>query len=257
MGDEQNGFAFCPEGAHDVHQLVNFLGCQHGGGLVEDQNIVIPVEHLEDLHPLLHTHGDVLHPGIRVNLQAVALRQLQHPLAGIGPVDHQAFSRFRTQDDIVQHREALHQLKVLVHHANVQGRGIVGVLNLHHLAILLDDTLLGLVQAEQYAHQRGLASAVFPQQGMNLPPPELKRYIVIGLDAREFLGDIQHFNYVIHHAVPLQSDLCILLYRKKQKNASTNQPFYRYSPWRMGMENRAPRNAEPGEVSEKDISRSR
>ena len=72
------------------------------------------------------------------------------------------------QDDVVQHGEALHQLEVLVDHADAQCVGVVGVLdgNLH--AVLFDDALLGLVQAEQHAHQRGLAGTVFAQQGVDL-----------------------------------------------------------------------------------------
>ena len=66
-------------------------------------------------------------------------------------------------DDIVQHGEALHQLEVLVDHADAQRVGIVGVLDADLHAVLPDGALLRLIQAEQDAHQRGLAGAVFAQ----------------------------------------------------------------------------------------------
>ena len=56
---------------HDLHQLVDLLRGQHGGGLVKDQNLIVPVEHLQDLHSLLHTHGDILHLGVQIHRESL------------------------------------------------------------------------------------------------------------------------------------------------------------------------------------------
>ena len=205
MGDEEDGFALGLEAPHNVHQLVDFLGSQHGGRLVENQNLVVPVEHLQNLHTLLHANADVLHLGIGVHLQSVALGQLHDLLPGSGTVHHHTLHRLRAQNDVVQHREALHQLEVLVHHADVQGGGIVGVIDPDLLTILLDNSLFRLVQAEQDAHQSGLARAVLAQKGVDLAALQLERHVIIGLDAGEFLGDVQHFDDIIcHELTPLQ-----------------------------------------------------
>ena len=90
----------------------------------------------------------------------------------------------------------LYTSKVLVHHADTQIVGVVGVLDGHHLAVLFDDALLRLVQAEKHAHQRGLPGAVFAQQGVDLSLFQLQGDIVVGHDAGEPLGDIQHLNGV-------------------------------------------------------------
>ena len=74
MGDKEDGFTLLTEVFHNGHQLVDLLGCQNGSGFIKNQNLIIAVEHLQDFHTLLHTHGNVLHFGIHIHLQAVALR---------------------------------------------------------------------------------------------------------------------------------------------------------------------------------------
>ena len=39
---------------HDLHQLFNLLRRQHGRGLIKDQNLILPVKHLQDFSTLLH-----------------------------------------------------------------------------------------------------------------------------------------------------------------------------------------------------------
>ena len=90
---------------------------------------------------------------------------------------------------------------MLMNHADAQRCGIVRVVDMDFLTVLFDDALLRLVQSEQDAHQRGFACAVFAKQGMDLPPLKLQGDIVIGLDPRELLGDVQHLDYIVCHVV--------------------------------------------------------
>ena len=78
VGDEQNALALLGQPPHDLHQLFDFLRGEHGGGLVKDEHLVIAVEHLENLHALLHAHGDVLDFGVQIHLEAIALAQGKH-----------------------------------------------------------------------------------------------------------------------------------------------------------------------------------
>ena len=107
--------------------------------------------------------------------------------------------RFQLATGQLENHRSEHE--VLMDHADMQGRGVIGVADLDFLAVLFDDALLRLVKAEQHAHQGGLACAVFAQQGVNFSTAELQRHIVVGLDAGEFLGDVQHFNDKIFHVV--------------------------------------------------------
>ena len=45
VGDEQDALALRLEAPHDLHQLVDLLGGQDGGGFVKNQDFVVPVEH--------------------------------------------------------------------------------------------------------------------------------------------------------------------------------------------------------------------
>ena len=149
VGDKEDALAFLFEPAHDLHQLVDLLRGQNGGGLVKDQDLVVAVEHLEDLHALLHTHRDVADQSVGVYPQAVLFAQSHDLFAGLGLLQKAQLVGLHPQDDVVQNREALHQFEVLVHHADAQGVGIVGVADLHLLAVFADGALFGLVQAEQ------------------------------------------------------------------------------------------------------------
>ena len=183
VGDEEDALALLGQVLHDLHELVDLLGGEHGGGLVEDQDLVVPVEHLQDLGALLHAHGDVLDEGVRVHLQAVLLGQGQDLLPGLLLLQEAVLGGLHAHDDVVEHREALHQLEVLVHHADAQIVGVVGILDLNLFPVLFDDALLGLIQAEQDAHQRGFAGAVLAQQRVDLPFAKLQGDVVVGYDA--------------------------------------------------------------------------
>ena len=197
VGDKQDGLALLGKAAHDVHQLVDLLGSQNGGGLVEDEDLVVAIQHLQDLHPLLHTHGDVLHLGVQVHPQAVPLGQLLDLLPGRLFLQEAQLGILRAQDDVVQDGEHVDELEVLVHHADAQRRCVIGVVDLHRLAVFADLALLRLIQAEQDGHQRGLACAVFAQQGVDLTLAQLQGDVVVGLDAGKLLGDVKHFDHIL------------------------------------------------------------
>ena len=127
-------------------------------------------------------------------MQAVFFAQSHDLFPGFLLLQKAELVRLHAHDDVVEHREALHQLEVLVHHADAQIVGVVGVVDGHDLAVLADLPLLRLVQAEQNAHQRGFARAVFAQQGVDLTAAQLQGDVVIGDDARESLRYMEHLN---------------------------------------------------------------
>ena len=80
-----------------------------------------------------------------------------------------------------------------MHHADAEAVGIIGVFDLDLFAVFFDNALLCLIQAEQNAHKRALARAVFAEQSMYLAFFELKGNIIIGDYARKALCYMQHF----------------------------------------------------------------
>ena len=197
MGDEEDGFALLLEPTHDLHQLVDLLRGQNSGGLIKDQDLVVAVEHLQDLNTLLHTNRDITDECIGVHTQAVLLAQGHDLLAGLSLLQKAQLIGLHAQNDVIQHAEAFHQFEVLMHHADAQRICIVGVADGDLLAVLEDLTGLRLVQAEQHAHQRTFASAVFAQQGMYLALAQLQGDIIVCLDSRELLGNVEHLDHKI------------------------------------------------------------
>ena len=114
------------------------------------------------------------------------------------------FCRFNAQNDVVQHGEALHQLEVLVYHADAQRGGVIGVADGHRFAILPDFAFLRLIQAEKDAHQRRFTGAVLAQKGVYLAIADAQGDVVIRDDARKHLRDVQQLDrIVVHKMIPL------------------------------------------------------
>ena len=196
VGDEEDALALGGQILHDLHELVDLLRGQHGGRLVKDQDLIVAVEHLEDLGTLLHADGDILDQRVGVDGQAVALGQGHDLFPRLLLLQETVFGGLHAEDDVIQNGEAFHQLEVLVHHADAEVVGIVGVFDLDFLAILFDHALFRLIQAEQHAHQGGFACAVLTQQGVDLALLELQGNVVVGDDAGESLRDVKHLDRV-------------------------------------------------------------
>ena len=130
-------------------------------------------------------------------METVFLRQGQDFLSRLLLLQKAVLVGLHAQNDVVQHGETLHQFEVLMHHADAKVVGVVGVFDLDLPAVLFDDALLCLIKAEKYAHQGGLAGAVFTQQSVDLSFFQLQSDIVVGDDAGEFFGNVKHFNSVL------------------------------------------------------------
>ena len=194
MRDKQDALALSGEVFHYLHELVYLLRGEHRRGLVENEYLIFAVEHFEDLCALLHADGDVLDKRVGLDAQAVPVAQLKNFLSrGVLVEKAHFFRRLVAEDDVVEHREALDELEVLVHHADAEAVCVVGVFYPDLPAVLFDNALFRLIQAEQYTHQGALARAVFAEQSVYLALFELDGDIIVGDYARKALGYVQHF----------------------------------------------------------------
>ena len=75
--DEDQGMALAGHLAQSEEELVDLLGCEHGGRLVQDQQGRAAVEGLHDFDPLLFADRQLPDGHFRIDLQAVDFRQLQ------------------------------------------------------------------------------------------------------------------------------------------------------------------------------------
>ncbi len=187
VGDDDDGLAVSAHVAQDGEELFGLLGGKDGGGLIQNQDVRPPVEHLEDLHRLLLRHRHVVDLFAGIDVKAVLFADLLHPAGGgpeiEGPLPLQA------QDDVLCRGEHVHQLEVLVDHADAQGVGVLGGADGDLPPAHADVSLVWEVDAGDHVHQGGLAASVLPQKGENLAAPDLQINPVVGHDAAEALGD--------------------------------------------------------------------
>ncbi len=108
--------------AHDGDQFLGLLRRQHGGRLVEDEQLGVAAERLEDLDALLHADGQVRDQRVRVGTcRPVALGDLRDPPPRLAPA-HQAERRdvLVPEHDVLGHREHRDEHEVLMHHADAR-----------------------------------------------------------------------------------------------------------------------------------------
>ena len=192
MGDNHDGLAVVSHVAQNGKELVGLLGGENGGGLVQDQDVRAPVQHLNDLHRLLLGDRHVIDLLVRVHLEAVLIAD--GPDFRGGGLQIQLSLLLQTQNNIFRGGEHVHQLEVLVHHADTQIIGVLGGADDHFLAVDADLALVREIDAGEHIHQSGLAAAVFAQQRQDLSPVNVQPYLVVGYHRAKGLGYIPHFH---------------------------------------------------------------
>ena len=192
VGDDDDGVPLVPHPAQDGEQLFDLLHRQHGGGLVQDDDLGPVIQHLDDLQGLLFRHGHVVDLLLGVQLKA----ELAHHVLDLAiAVLLQAKARlFFAHPDVVRRGEHVHQLEVLVDHADAQLFGVLRGVDGHGLALHQDLPRVWLIDAGEHVHQRGLARAVLPQQGQYLPLAQVQVDVMVGRHAAKGLGDAPHLN---------------------------------------------------------------
>ncbi len=72
MGDEDDRLPRVDELAHHTEELGDLLGCQHGGGLVEDEDVSVAIQRFDQLDTLLLSHRQRADDGIGIHRETVA-----------------------------------------------------------------------------------------------------------------------------------------------------------------------------------------
>ena len=196
VGDDDEGLSVGLHVPHDLEEPVRLLGGQHGGGLVQDQDLGAPVEDLDDLHRLLLGDGHLVDLLIQIDLKTVFFADLGDPLAG--RLQIHAARLLQAQDDVLRGGKDVHQLEVLVDHADPQVIGVLGGGDRDRPVVDVDLARVRVIDPGEHVHQGGLAAAVLPQQGQDLALVELQVDVVVGHHGAEALGDVLHSDGVLN-----------------------------------------------------------
>ena len=193
--DENDAHAALLQRAHDGEEALRLLRRQHGSRLVEDEDVGVTIKRLDDLDALLHAHRQVLDQSIGIDGQAVLAGDFEDARARGLAVEEGAAHALVAQHDVLGDCEHRHQLEVLVHHADAQRDGVVGVADADLAAVDEDFALVRAVEAVDDVHQGGFAGAVFAQQAQHLALVQRQVDVVVGQHAGEAPGQPANLEY--------------------------------------------------------------
>ena len=207
MGDDDDGMACLAHVAQHGEQLVRFLGRQNSRGLVQNQDIHPAVQKLDNFHGLLLGYGHGVYLLVRIQLEPVFGCQLID--FGGHSLHVQNFPPGQTQDNILSRCQNIHQLEMLVNHADTQSKGVLRRTNGNLLSVYEYLPLIRVVDTGNHVHQGGLSASVFTQDGQDFPPFHRQAYLVVGSYLAEPFCDVFQFNCVF---LAHPADLCIWSY---------------------------------------------
>ncbi len=190
--DEDGGAALGHQRSQHRRQLLPLWRCQHGGRLVEDEELRTSVQQLQDLDPLLHPDREVLDAIVGIDEQPVAARELDDPGRDLAEAGQRRPAGPQAERHVLGHGHVRYEHEVLVDHADPVRHRSAGAAQPDRRAVHLDGALVGLEEPVEDVHQRGLARTVLPEQPMDLPPLDHQIDAVVGSDAREALRDPGH-----------------------------------------------------------------
>ena len=97
--------------------------------------------------------------------------------------------RFAIGEDIAGHRQVGKEIQLLEDDADAELPGLQGIADDHRFAAQDERPAVRLIDAGQHLHDRRLAGAVLPHDGVDLAGGNPERHVVDGGDAAEALGD--------------------------------------------------------------------
>jgi hypothetical protein len=189
VGDQDDGLALFLEQPQDFEQRRGFLRGEHGGRLVEDQDVGAAVDLLENLHALLGAHRQVVDHGQRIDVEPVAGADLAQLRFHGGALGLELETAFAAQHDVIEHGHVLDQHEVLVHHADAHLDCFLAGADLARLAIEQDLPAVGAVVSVQDAHQGRFAGAVLAHQAVDRTLGDGEVDVRVRLDSPKVLGD--------------------------------------------------------------------
>ena len=192
VGNDDDGLAVGAHVAQHLEELVRLLRGQNSGRLVQNQDVGPAVENLDDLNGLLLRDGHVVDLLGRVDVESVPVADLLNPFVGRSHIE--LLPLVESKDDIFRGGEYVDQLVVLVDHADLVVECVLRAADRDRLSADQDLAVVGEVDACEHIHQRGLAAAVFAEQGQNLAVIDRQVDPVVGDNRAKTLGDVSQFN---------------------------------------------------------------
>ena len=190
MGNDNDGFSVGLHAAEHVKKPGDLLRRQHRGRLVQDQDVRSAVQHLDNLHSLLLRDRHIINLFGRINVEAIALSNPGDLAADFLQIV--ALLLLHAQDHIFRRGEQIHQLEMLVNHADAVVKSILRGADHHLLTVDQDMALIREIDAGDHIHQRCLAASVFTKDGQDFPLINIKVHMIVREHGSKALGNPPH-----------------------------------------------------------------
>ena len=178
-----------PQSAQNPEQVIGLLRREHAGRLVQDQNPCAAVERLQDLHSLLRTHGQRVHPRIGIDQQTVSLAEPCQLGPGLAGSPRQQRTVFRPQHDVLEHGQSLDQHEMLVHHVHAKPQRISRARNDDLATFQKDAARIRRKKAGKDCHQRGFTGAILADDAVNAAAVDREVHRPVRVNRPEALVD--------------------------------------------------------------------
>lgn len=201
--DKHHANALLLQASDHRKQALAFVAVERGGRLVEDQKTAVVRQRARQQNLLFlrqRTAVDgALHIELHVELRQGRFRLLTH----LPPAEAVSRPGQMVEHDVLGHRQARHQRHVhfLLHQMNTGFFGIARRANIHRLIVEQDLALIVIVRAAQHRHQRRLACAVGPCQGVHRPAGEGKGHLRQSFETGKGQADVAHLEAIIYHSL--------------------------------------------------------
>ena len=156
----------------------------------------VAVERLHDLDALLLAERELPDPRARIDVHAVALRDLRDATLDRAPPQPERAARVAVvaEHDVLRDRERLDEPEVLVHHEDARVERVARRVEVDAAAVQRDLALVRPVEAGEDVRERALAGAVLAEQRVHLADGGFEVDAVVRDDAGEALRDSAHRN---------------------------------------------------------------
>ena len=188
MRDQDDALALVAQAREQPEQIVDFRRREHGGRLVEHEQVGAARESARDLEPLHLRDRERVGARLRIERQVEALEQRAR--LRVAAPWREPRGAGLAQHEVLRDRERGHEHEVLVHHADAERERAARIRDLDLAPVDLDPTRVGTHAAVQGAHERRLARAVLAEQRMHGARLERKARAAQRLGRAEALADV-------------------------------------------------------------------
>ena len=186
MADEDNRPPFRLELAHQRQKVLDLRRGEHGGRLVENQDVGAAIEQAQDLQDLAHVDRRV--DGLQPPVDRDAGKRGDPFRFGLclAPVDQAAEPHgFARQNQVLEKRQRRRQHELLMDQADAAREGVGRAFQLDRPIVEDHGSLVRSVDALQDAHQRRLAGPVAADDGVDRSRRDGEVDVIVGDDRAE------------------------------------------------------------------------